>query len=65
MVECTALEMRRAGNGTEGSNPSLSAIIPSASVLIRPPNLDFPGVLRLDGLVGVPHSFTCVHRLTW
>ena len=27
MVECTALEMRRAGNGTEGSNPSLSAII--------------------------------------
>lgn len=27
MVECTALEMRRAGNGTEGSNPSLSATI--------------------------------------
>jgi hypothetical protein len=25
VVECTALEMRRAGNGTEGSNPSLSA----------------------------------------
>lgn len=25
MVECTALEMRRTGNGTEGSNPSLSA----------------------------------------
>lgn len=27
MVESTALEMRRAGNGTEGSNPSLSATI--------------------------------------
>ena len=25
MVECTALEMRRAGNGTVGSNPTLSA----------------------------------------
>ncbi len=25
MVECTALEMRRAREGTEGSNPSLSA----------------------------------------
>ena len=27
MVESTALEMRRAGNGTVGSNPTLSAII--------------------------------------
>ena len=26
MVESTALEMRRAGNGTVGSNPTLSAI---------------------------------------
>ena len=25
MDECTALEMLRTGNGTEGSNPSLSA----------------------------------------
>lgn len=25
VVECTALEMRRAREGTEGSNPSLSA----------------------------------------
>ena len=27
MVESTALEMRRAGNGTVGSNPTLSANI--------------------------------------
>ena len=26
MVESVALEMRSAGNGTEGSNPSLSSI---------------------------------------
>jgi hypothetical protein len=26
VVECTALEMRRGGNSTGGSNPSLSAI---------------------------------------
>ena len=26
-VDCTALEMRRSGNTTEGSNPSLSARI--------------------------------------
>ena len=31
MVECTALEMRRGGNSTGGSNPSLSAILPSDS----------------------------------
>ncbi len=28
MVESVALEMRSAGNGTEGSNPSLSSIFP-------------------------------------
>ena len=27
MVESVALEMRSAGNGTEGSNPSLSSIL--------------------------------------
>ena len=27
MVEGTCLENKRAGNGTEGSNPSLSAIL--------------------------------------
>ncbi len=31
MVECTALEMRRAFAGTVGSNPTLSATGPSAT----------------------------------
>ena len=30
VVECTALEMRRAWKGTVGSNPTLSATIPTS-----------------------------------
>ena len=33
MVECTALEMRRAFTGTVGSNPTLSATGPSFNVI--------------------------------
>ena len=33
MVESTALEMRRAGNGTVGSNPTLSAIFPRIATI--------------------------------
>ena len=36
MVESVALEMRSAGNGTEGSNPSLSSIFSSAEITDRP-----------------------------
>jgi hypothetical protein len=32
VVECTALEMRRAFTGTVGSNPTLSAIAPYKSI---------------------------------
>ena len=46
MVESVALEMRSAGNGTEGSNPSLSSIFP----LNRPPAGNRPGVTA--GTVG-------------
>ena len=35
MVESTALEMRRAGNGTVGSNPTLSATHPANQSLNR------------------------------
>lgn len=33
MVESVALEMRSAGNGTEGSNPSLSSIFSPAAYI--------------------------------
>jgi hypothetical protein len=33
VVECTALEMRRAREGTQGSNPCLSANIPFKPLL--------------------------------
>lgn len=39
MVESTALEMRRAREGTQGSNPCLSANYPSTGVHIPPPIL--------------------------
>ena len=32
MAECTGLENQRSGNGSEGSNPSLSAFVPCFAV---------------------------------
>lgn len=49
MVECTALEMRRARKGTVGSNPTLSAIytlsleFPSGTAWSVAPMLEPPG----------------------
>ena len=64
MVESTALEMRRAGNGTVGSNPTLSATFPtfptpSASQAVRASAADLsPGPdavggagVRLEGVL--------------
>ena len=51
MVESTALEMRRMGNRTVGSNPTLSAILK-------------PLVLRRFSRAGpVPHDFAGANRL--
>lgn len=43
MVESVALEMRSAGNGTEGSNPSLSSSFPT---------IDHPADSRPDAVPG-------------
>ncbi len=45
MVESTALEMRRAGNGTVGSNPTLSAMTTFAIVHLIPVCSFFEGGL--------------------
>ncbi len=50
MVESTALEMRRTGNCTEGSNPSLSANISS-----RIHEMGLSGAENLQ----LPRRFTC------
>ena len=46
MVECAALEMRCTGNRTVGSNPTLSAICPFATVHDHPKNRNNYRIIR-------------------
>ena len=48
MVESVALEMRSAGNGTEGSNPSLSSIFLFIRLQKPPGTTAFRGAFGLD-----------------
>ena len=50
MVECTALEMRRAWKGTVGSNPTLSAIDFYRIGAINDPALRLSARRLLDGV---------------
>ena len=66
MVECTALEMRRAREGTEGSNPSLSASSSNASVRGSSQIIDFPDIKplrRLNGVRAGSHAFMAIHGI--
>ena len=66
MVECTALEMRRAREGTEGSNPSLSARSSSASVRGCSQIADFLDIKPLRGPGGVrarSQAFMVIHGM--
>ena len=49
MVESTALEMRRTGNRTVGSNPTLSASINARAAAPGPPAPSRGGFLRGTG----------------
>ena len=52
MVECTALEMRRALTGTVGSNPTLSATHPHQT-----PSLRFGVQGSINGVQYARHHF--------
>ncbi len=61
MVESTALEMRRAGNGTQGSNPCLSAkfLMLKFATLVKRSVCEI-GLRFLFGPIMICYFFQCI-----